>query len=584
VAEERVLRRLAAIVSADVVGYSKMMGQDEAGTLARLKSLRSEFLHPKITEYGGRIVKTTGDGTLIEFGSAVDAVSHAVDVQRGLAERNADLPEEQQIHLRLGINVGDIIIDGDDIYGDGVNVAARLETAAEPDGICISARVHDYVGDRLDLAFEDIGQQSMKNIAEPVHVYRIRLGEHAPVTTVKLSGSPPLPDKPSIAVLPFQNMSGDLEQEYFSDGIAEDIITDLSKVSGLFVIARNSSFAYKGKSPDMRQVGRELGVRHLLEGSVRKAGDKVRINAQLIDTRNRGYLWAERYDGNLDDIFALQDEITAKIVSALKVSLTANERARGEAAPTKDMGAYDLFLRGRVAMFPPSADGNARASALLEQAIERDPEFADAYAHLGYAYFLASAFMWTEEAGNRKALEMTEKAVELNPGSACARARYGWISCANGDFERAVAELEHAIELDPNDADSYHWLAETMNYMGEPERGLELANTAMRFSPHLHGAVLAHSNYLLGRYDEAIATLYDAKVRAPGFPVNYAYLALVYTAIGREEDARAEIATLLNLVPRLTLKVWHERSPTYKIRAEIDRFDNAMRKAGLPER
>jgi len=235
-------------------------------------------------------------------------------------------------------------------------------------------------------------------------------------------------------------------------------------------------------------------------------------------------------------------------------------------------------------MFPPSAEGNARASALLEQAIERDPAFADAYAHLGYAYFLASASMWTEEAGNRKALETTEKAVELNPGSACARARYGWICCAIGDFERAVAELEHAIELDPNDADSYHWLAETMNYMGEPERGLELANTAMRFSPHLHGAVLAHSNYLLGRYDEAIATLCDAKVRAPEFPVNYVYLAMVYTEIGREEEARAEIANLLNLVPRLTLQVIRERWPSYRKKVDIDRYANALRKAGLPEK
>ena len=260
-AEERVQRRLAAIISADVVGYSKMMGQDEAGTLSRLKSLRAEFLHPSIAEYGGRIVKTTGDGTLIEFSSAVDAVSHAVDVQRGMAERNAKLPADQQIHLRLGINVGDIIIDGDDIFGDGVNVAARIEALAEPGGICISSRVHEYVGDRLDLAFEDIGPQSMKNIAEPVRVYRIRLSEGAGTTTAEPRGSLPLPDKPSIAVLPFQNMSGDPEQEYFADGIAEDIITALSRFHWFFVIARNSSFTYKGRAVDVRQVGHELGVR-----------------------------------------------------------------------------------------------------------------------------------------------------------------------------------------------------------------------------------------------------------------------------------------------------------------------------------
>ena len=337
-AEERVQRRLAAVVSADVVGYSAMMGRDEAGTLARLKALRAEFLHPKVAEYGGRIVKTTGDGTLIEFPSAVDAVQHAIDVQSGLAERNAGMPEDQKIRLRLGINVGDIIIDGDDIFGDGVNVAARLEAMAEPGGICISSRVYEYVGDRLGATFDNLGPQQFKNIAEPVLAYRVQMaGNPTEATAAPASTDQPLkvPGKPSIAVLPFANMSGDPAQEHFSDGITEDIITELSRIRWFFVTARNSSFSFKGQSPDVRQVARELGVRYVLEGSVRKAGNRLRVTAQLIDGDTGNHVWAERYDRELEDIFAVQDEITFAITGRLQPEIDRAECERVRSRPPR---------------------------------------------------------------------------------------------------------------------------------------------------------------------------------------------------------------------------------------------------------
>ena len=355
-AEERVQRRLAAILVADVVGYSRLMEADEEGTRARLRSLHSELVDPRIAADGGRIVKTTGDGILVEFPSAVDAVRNALSIQSAIADHNADLSENQRLVFRMGVNLGDVIIEGDDIHGDGVNVAARLEGLCEPGEVFLSGTVHDHVEGKLIARFEDLGERSVKNITKPVRVYRARTGTQE--NTVSVPADVPLssPDKPSIAVLPFENMSGDPEQEYFSDGITEDIITELSKISGLFVIARHSSFTYKGKSVTLKQVGQELGVRYALEGSVRKAGNRLRITAQLIDTATDHHLWAERYDRELEDIFAVQDDVTREIIAALEVAIPQEDLNRLGRPPTKNVMAYDLFLQARTGFIPPTAE------------------------------------------------------------------------------------------------------------------------------------------------------------------------------------------------------------------------------------
>ena len=376
-------RRLAAILAADVVGYSCLMGIDKSGTLGALKAHLGELVEPSIAAHHGRIVKTTGDGVLAEFASVVDAVQCSVEVQTAMATRKAGLAEDRRIEFRIGINLGDVIVEGEDIYGDGVNVAARLEGLAEPGGICISRAARDQVRDKLSLDLKDLGEQAVKNIARPVRAFNVRLEAPVPAS---LEEAPKLPDKPSIAVLPFDNMSGDPEQEYFSDGIAEDIITDLSKVSGLFVIARNSSFAYKGKSPNVRDVCRELGVRTVLEGSVRKAGNRVRINAQLIDGQDGGHLWAEHFDRDLDDIFAVQDEVTHEIVAALKVQLKPDERTRIGRGGTGNMEAHDLCLKARERAQQFTANADAEARTMLERAVALDLDFTVAHAELALVH------------------------------------------------------------------------------------------------------------------------------------------------------------------------------------------------------
>jgi adenylate cyclase len=362
-------RRLAAILAADVAGYSRLIGADEGGTLERLRALRRELLDPKIAEHRGRLVKTTGDGLLVEFGSVVDALRCAVEVQREMAGHNVGVPLESRIELRIGINVGDVVVEDGDIFGDGVNVAARLEGLAEPGGICVSARVQEDAAGRLDLAFEGIGEQQLKNIARPVRVYRVALAR-----AVAAVPHPPLPDKPSIAVLPFANMSGDPEQEYFVDGMVEEIITALSRIRWLFVIARNSSFTYKSQAVDVKQVGRELGVRYVLEGSVRKAGGRVRITAQLIDTTNGAHLWADRFDGALEDVFDLQDKVAVSVAGVIEPALEAAEIARSASRPINDLTAYDLYLRA-YAMVLSSTAQVPEALRLMEQAIARAPHY-----------------------------------------------------------------------------------------------------------------------------------------------------------------------------------------------------------------
>ena len=371
-------RRLAAIVSADVAGYSRLMGCDESGTLAALKTLRREVIDPKICEHGGRLVKTTGDGLLLEFASVVDAVRCVTEIQAAMAAHNADIPVERRIEFRVGVNIGDIIIDGDDIFGDGVNVAARLQELAAPGSICVSGRVQEDVRGKLDIAFEDAGDQQLKNIVWPVRVYRVSPGGAATAAQPPLA----LPDKPSIAVLPFQNMSGDAEQEYFADGITEDIITALSRIPSLFVIARNSSFAYKGKAIDIRQIGRELGVRYVLEGSVRKAGQRLRITGQLVDAETGSHLWADRFDSVLEDVFDLQDRVTMAVAGAIEPSITQAEIRRANRKPTENLQAYDWLLRALGEHQLYSRDGFDRAIDMARRAIELDPRYAQAYAYL----------------------------------------------------------------------------------------------------------------------------------------------------------------------------------------------------------
>jgi adenylate cyclase len=386
-------RRLAAILAADMAGYSRLIGADEGGTLERLRALRRELLDPKIAEHRGRLVKTTGDGLLVEFGSAVDALRCAVEVQREMTGRNAGVPPDNRVELRVGINMGDIVVEDGDIFGDGVNVAARLEALAEPGGICVSARVQEDAAGRLDLAFHDMGEQTLKNIARPVRAYRVGSDK---ASTPAARAPLPLPEKPSIAVLPFANMSGDPEQEYFADGMVEEIITALSRIRWLFVIARNSSFSYKGQSPDVRQVGRELGVRYVLEGSVRKAGNRVRITGQLIDAIAGTHLWADRFEGSLEDVFELQDKVAISVAGVIEPALQAAETARSAARPTNDLTAYDLYLRALAAYYPITKEGLVEALGLLERAIAIDPRYGPA---------LSWAAMCHRRLGRRKSLQ-----------------------------------------------------------------------------------------------------------------------------------------------------------------------------------
>jgi adenylate cyclase len=373
-AEGRVQRRLAAILAADVVGYSRLMGEDEIGTLTALKQHRAALIDPTIAEHQGRIVKLMGDGVLVEFGSVVDAVECAVSIQRGMIERNVDTPDNKRITFRIGVNLGDIIIDDDDIYGDGVNVAARLEGLSQPGGICVSEKVFAEVRTKLETSFEDLGPQQVKNIAEPVRAYRVMPDR---VPTVPSTATLPLPDKPSIAVLPFDNMSNDPEQEYFSDGLVEDLITDISKISGLHVVSRNSSFAFKGQAINVKDIAGRLGVRNILEGSVRKMGSKLRINAQLIDAAIDGHIWAERYDGDMENIFEFQDDIREQIVSALQVSLTPTDHTHTERKLTESVEAYDLFLKGRANLYLFTPDHLPEAIKCLNEAIAIDPKCAE---------------------------------------------------------------------------------------------------------------------------------------------------------------------------------------------------------------
>ena len=558
-------RRLAAILAADMAGYSRLMGADEEGTLERLKALRQELLDPKIAEHRGRIVKTTGDGLLIEFASVVDAVRCAVEVQRAMAERNAEVSEATRIEFRIGINLGDVIRDGRDIFGDGVNIAARLEALAEPGGICVSRVVHDQVRDKLDLVFEDMGEQQFKNIARPVHVWRIRPGAKPAV-----SASLPLalPDKPSIAVLPFANLSGDPEQEYFADGMAEEIITALSRIRWLFVIARNSSFTYKGQAVDVKQVGRELGVLYVLEGSVRKGGNRVRITAQLIEAKSGAHLWADRFDGSLEDVFDLQDKVAVSVAGIIEPALQRAEMRRSAERPTTDLSAYDLYLRALAIHFPASKESVSKALSLLEQAITIDPHYGRALSWAAVCLRTLTINRWIDapDAGRRKAVEFTRKALQVtdnDPGvlgnAAIVLAEFG------EDIGVPMALVDRALALNPSDARCWYASGVVRLWAGQPDVAISHVETSLRLSPRERTGTsqsrLGEARFFQRRFDEAASTLLLSIQENSGAPVAYRFLAACYAHMGRLDEARSIIGQLRSITAVVVPSALPYRNP-----------------------
>ncbi|RWO78195.1 tetratricopeptide repeat protein [Mesorhizobium sp.] len=501
-------RRLTAILAADVVGYSRLMGLDEAGTLSALKTHRREMADATIAEHQGRIVKVTGDGMLVEFSSVVNAVACATEIQRKMRERNADVPEDRRIEFRIGVNLGDIIFEENDIYGDGVNVAARIESIARPGGVAVSGTVRDHIGNKLNVAFEDTGEQMLKNIDRPVRVYNVDLFTAArppppPAAAVQVKAEPAAREKPSIAVLPFINMSGDPEQEYFSDGITEDIITDLSKISGLFVIGRDNVFTYKGKSVKLQQAAVELGVKFLLEGSVRKAGQRVRITGQLIDGATGGHLWADRYDRDLTDIFAIQDEITHTIVDQLKVRLLPAEKKAIEQAPTENVEAYTHYLRGREFFHTRTKGTLQLARRMFARAVELDPLYARAYAGIADCDSVLHAWHGAE-ISLESLFAMCAKALALDPNLPEAHASHGLALSINGRHAEAVAEFERAIALDPNSYEGHYFYARHSFAERDFEKAVELCERCAEINPDDYRSPLLVMNALrsLGRHDE----------------------------------------------------------------------------------
>jgi TolB-like protein len=547
---EHVERRLAAILAADVAGYSRLIEADEEGTLGRLKALRADVVDPKIAEHRGRIVKTTGDGLLVEFASVVDALRCAAEVQAAMADRNAPLPSDKRVDFRIGIHQGDVVVEDGDIFGDGVNVAARLEGLAEPGGICVSSRVREDAMGRLDLAFKDIGEQQLKNIRRPVRVFRV-------ITDKKSVAEPvlALPDKASIAVLPFTNISGDPEQEYFADGMVEEIITALSRIRWLFVIARNSSFTYKGQAVDVKQVGRELGVRYVLEGSVRKAGNRVRITAQLIDAASGAHLWADRFDGSLEDVFDLQDQVAISVAGVIEPALQATETARSANRPTNDLTAYDLYLRA-YAMASSSAARFPEALALMEQAIERDPGYgaALAYASVCCLRLCLDAKTSEPEPAKRKGIEFARRALRVANDNPAVLAEAAVVLGYFGEEIDAMTALaDRALSLNPSYARGWYLSAILGLWAGDLERAIEHAETSLRLSPRARVGwnlmTLGCALFLSRRFDEAVAKLLLQMQDDPTNQGTYRLLAACYAHMGKLDEARKVIERLQAITP-----------------------------------
>ena len=582
----RVERRLAAILAGDVAGYSRMMGADEEGTLLRLNTHRREFLEPKIAEHRGRIVKRTGDGVLIEFASGVDAARCAVEIQRGMVERNASMPEDKRIELRIGIHIGDVMIEDDDIFGDGVNIAARLEAIAQPGGVCISEDAYRQVRGKLDAKFQDVGEQSLKNITQPIRVYRLQ-----PSGTATEATALPLPEKPSIAVLPFQNMSGDPEQDYFADGIVEEIITALSRFRELFVIARNSTFTYKGRAVDVKQVARELGVRYVLEGSVRKAGSRVRITSQLIDAITGAHLWADRIDGTFDDIFVLQDQVTENVIGAIAPKIEQAEIERAKPKPTESLDAYDSYLRAMMYFNRWTNESISEALRLLYRAIELDPGFASAYGMAAWCYVRRRLSGWMEDPVNEMAeLErLARKASDLANDDPVPLYSAGWalVHQTNSDAETGAAMIDRALTLNPNITAAWLVGGWTKIYLGESNKAIGYFERAIRLNP-LDPLIarmqtgIAAALFLAGQYQAAAASAENGLRQHPNDLPLLRVAAASHALAGQMMDAEKHIGRIRHLDPTLRLSRVAALAPCRRA-DDISRYIEGMRRAGLPE-
>ena len=577
-------RRLAAILAADVVGYSRLMRANEEATLDRLKTLRAEVLDPRITAHHGRIFKTTGDGALVEFASAVDAVRCAVEVQSELIRQDGD----PALSLRIGINVGDIIVEADDIYGDGVNIAARLEDLAEPGGVCLSASAHEQVRDKLDIAFEDLGEQCVKNIDQPVRVYRIAPGSPAACSTESDQQSLSLPDKPSIAVLPFAHLSGDPEKDFFADGITEEVITILSKVSGLFVIARNSTLIYKDRAVDIREVGREQGVQYVLEGSVRHGGNRVRVTAQLIEAAAGRHVWAQRYDREIGDVFALQDNITKEIVSSLQVELTAGDQARLAAQGTQNAEAWQLAFEGRDLVHQHHKDSVRKGRALLEQAVRLDENYAFAWQALAEAHWKDSrnrGWSPSRERSFELSIEAIDRALSLDPENPDILAMRSILMVTERNFDNALAMAEKALRLAYSDANAIALAVVTLYACGKADEGLRQMTLAKRFCPRhppWYPMMEGRCHWALGQIEEAIAGSRAAVAADPNFSLGYAELAIAYAEAGRDREARAAVENLLLIDPSFSAAAYQSGLPLQD--AGLDaRRRTALERSGVPD-
>ena len=611
-------RKLAAILSADVEGYSRLMGDDEVATVRAITAYR-DVIASRVAGHGGRVVDAPGDNVLAEFPSVVDAVQCAVDIQRELESRNAELSSSRQMRFRIGINLGDVIVEGERLYGDGVNIAARLEGLAEGGGICISGTAYDQIEGKLPFRCESIGEHTVKNITRPVRAYRLRLDSsespapsprgaprHAMaisavvIVLVLLGGAGwvgwywlkpaetaglPLPDKPSVAVLPFANLSQDPVQEFFSDGVTEDLITGLSKISGLFVIARNSVFTYKGKAVKIREVGRDLGVRYVLEGGVQRSGNRVRITAQLVDATTGYHIWAERYDREVRDIFALQDEVSQQIVRAMAVKLTEAERIRLGRPPTGVLEAYDLVLRGNEARYRTTREANAEARRLFVQALDLDPNYARAYLGLAWTQLQSWQSLWTADRESlARARELAEKAMALDDTLVGAYHVIAQVHLWMKEHDTAIAVAERALKLAPNDADGYETLAEILGWSGRPEESLSRIREAIRLNPHcpiFYLWTLGHAYYLTGRRQEALDTFAKLLKENPNFSGAVAFSAVLLDELGRKREAREAWARAAALTPGVSMMSLRDRIP-YKRAADLDRFLSAVHRAGMP--
>ena len=590
--EARVERRLAAILAVDVAGYSRLMGEDEEGTLAALRAIRRELGDPKIKEHRGRIVKTTGDGLLVEFASVVDAVRCAVETQREMATRNAGIPPERRIEFRMGMNLGDIIVEDGDIFGDGVNIAARLEALAEPGGICVTRVVRDQVRDKLDFSFADMGEQQVKNIARPVRAHRILVAAEAvppagagdPITAF----TRPVAQKPSIAVLPFANMSGDAEQEYFSEGITEDIITNLSRNRAFFVISRSTSFTYKGSGVDITKVARELNVRYVLEGSVRRAGTRVRITAQLIDAETGHHLWGDRYDRELADVFAVQDEIAQSITGAIAPGIISAEIQHAQRKEPSQLDAWDRTMRAHWHIRRFTQSDLAEARRLLDEVIVLDPRNSMAFSDLAFARHFEAVFGWGDGPAESHARlgEAARKAVAADDSDAMAHTSLAIFDLFSGRHEKARRRLHRALELDPNSFFARGYLGVSYGFGGDYETALPHLEEAMRLSPRGPRLVIwclcrGWAALTAERCEEAVEYATQAAEANPEFPDIYAVLACAYGHLGRAVDARGALDQLLRRMPDLTAS--DERLNRPFARADDrERFLTGLRKAGLP--